>query len=197
MLCCACRQQPIVASSERLYLAALRQMQILTGKHWMEVWDPCRRVSRRTEGVGNPLERPTVSTNLGTFLLLPLPQRWALLLFPSDQLFSKLYDATLHMRLWWRVHSHVRMHMDLFSCLSGGAGTVLCTGAYQLDLSSSPTEQIILFQAITLNQGEPSFHTKLFGNHWHGLHHNPYQGSVHACCAQSTTFPAIQNMPQS
>lgn len=121
MLCCACRQQPIVAVLwKALSSSSLRQMQILTGKHWMEVGDPCRRVSRRIEGVGNPLERPTVSTNLGTFLLLPLPQRWALLLFPSDQLFSKLYDATLHMRLGWRVHSHVRMHMDLFICLSGG-----------------------------------------------------------------------------
>jgi hypothetical protein len=42
-------------------------MQISTAKHWTEVGDPCGRVRGRiegTEGDGNPIGRPTVSTNL-------------------------------------------------------------------------------------------------------------------------------------
>ena len=53
-------------SSERFY-QHLRQMQILTAKHWTKVGDPYRRVRGRiegTEGNGNPTGRPTVSTNL-------------------------------------------------------------------------------------------------------------------------------------
>ena len=42
-------------------------MQILTANHWTEVRDPYGRVRGRiegTEGDGNPIGRPTVSTNL-------------------------------------------------------------------------------------------------------------------------------------
>jgi hypothetical protein len=42
-------------------------MQILTGKHWTKVEDHYGRVRGRiegTEGHGNPIGRPTVSTNL-------------------------------------------------------------------------------------------------------------------------------------
>ncbi|EDL24446.1 mCG1048826 [Mus musculus] len=37
-------------------------MQILTANHWTEVRDPYGRL-RRAEGDGNPIGRPTVSTN--------------------------------------------------------------------------------------------------------------------------------------
>ena len=53
-------------SSVRLY-QQLRQMQILTTKHWTEVGNPNGRVRGRIEGAegdGNPIGRPTVSTNL-------------------------------------------------------------------------------------------------------------------------------------
>jgi hypothetical protein len=42
-------------------------MQTLTAKHWTEVRDPYGRIggkSEGTEGDGNPIDRPTVSTNL-------------------------------------------------------------------------------------------------------------------------------------
>jgi hypothetical protein len=42
-------------------------MQILTVNHWIEVGDPYGRVRGRIEGAeadGNPIGRPTVSTNL-------------------------------------------------------------------------------------------------------------------------------------
>jgi hypothetical protein len=42
-------------------------MQILIAKHWAEVRDLYRRVGGRTEGTegaGNPIRRPTISTNL-------------------------------------------------------------------------------------------------------------------------------------
>ena len=42
-------------------------MQILTANHWTEVRDPYGRVRGRIEGAegdGNPIGRPTVSTNL-------------------------------------------------------------------------------------------------------------------------------------
>jgi hypothetical protein len=42
-------------------------MQIFTTNHWTEVIDPYGRVRGRTEGTkgdGNPIGRPTVSTNL-------------------------------------------------------------------------------------------------------------------------------------
>lgn len=121
MFCCPCRQEPIMAVLwKALSSSSLRQMQILTGKHWMEVWDPCRRVSRRIEGDGNPLGRPTVSTNLGTLLLFPLPPRWALLLFPSDQLLSKLYDATLYIGGEGGIRMWECTCIDLSICLSGG-----------------------------------------------------------------------------
>jgi hypothetical protein len=44
-----------------------RQMQILTAKHWTEVWDPYGRDRGRIEGAegdGNHIGRPTVSSNL-------------------------------------------------------------------------------------------------------------------------------------
>jgi hypothetical protein len=48
------------------------QMQILTFRLWTEVWDPYVRVRGRTEGAegaGNPIRRPTVSTNLDSWEL--------------------------------------------------------------------------------------------------------------------------------
>ena len=47
-------------------------MQILTASHWTEDWDPYGRIRERiegTEGDGNPIGRPTVSTNLDSWEL--------------------------------------------------------------------------------------------------------------------------------
>lgn len=178
MFCCPCRQEPIMAVLwKALSSSSLRQMQILTGKHWMEVWDPCRRVSRRIEGDGNPLGRPTVSTNLGTLLLFPLPPKVS----PVTASFRPaLFKAVRCHTIYWGggafACENARARIYSSVCLGGWKGA-LHWGL--LDLSSSPIEQIILFWAITMNQG------------------GPYQGSVHGCCAQSTISPAVQNMPQS
>jgi hypothetical protein len=59
-------------SSESLYPAADRQIQIATAKHGMEVRDSYGGVRARIEGTerdGNPIERPKVSTKLGPWEL--------------------------------------------------------------------------------------------------------------------------------
>lgn len=176
---------------------------MLTANHQTKVKDPYGRISRRIEGDSNPLGRPMVSTNLGILLLFPLPKCDHCYCFLQTSSFQSctMPHFQLYAQGWeWGVHSYVRMHVHKYIHLFvWGAGRVLCTGvlAYQLGLSSSPTEQSILFQAIIINQEEFSFHIKLFGSHLHRLHHNPYQGSFCACCAQSTKSPANQNMPQS
>ena len=51
----------------------MKQMQILTAKHWIEVRDPYGRVGGRIEGAegdGNPIGRPAISIKLDPWELL-------------------------------------------------------------------------------------------------------------------------------
>ena len=68
ILCYACRQEHgITVLREAPLSNLLKQMQILTAKHWMEVRDSYGRFVGRTEGPEgdrNSIGRSTESTNL-------------------------------------------------------------------------------------------------------------------------------------